>query len=599
MKKNVFSRPEASESHSRNAFDRSFVTNFNLSAGMLLPSFCKFVFGKSHVRINQSSFFRSADVNTPAFPSMPLYTDYYFVPMHQLVSNWNAFRSQTNDRFSSALGVPAILPSFSVNEIRNAIKDSLTNGLKDGSNRYTWHHGALRLLDLLDYGITADGYDESSTSEQNGLTALGNLSPLAACAYQKIYYDHYRNTAYEANDVAAYNLDSMFTLNGDSASTIPLSKNDVLKYFNLHYVNYRRDFFNTIYPSLNFIASAASGFTATKFKLPSNVLGMGFVSANGNFSPSSSVNTVPVVTDMAIAPSRSNSSGSLYGFTLQNLRAAFAVEKLARISSFAPQHVVDQFQARFGYRPKSDSLNESVRLGSFTNNIIVGEVTQTATTQTTSGSSTVENRLGTVGGKGIGASDRSKPISYDVPEDGFVIGVSYVLPRLTYDSYKVDMIHQQFYPEDWSLPEFENLGLQPILLKNVALAKPLNTISDVTCIGIGNYLLGYQPRDMQYKASISTNHGLFNRKWQLPNTSSPAGVLSAFVFHGKYDYTHDSSGLGGNGVTYAYFKCAPSDLDDIFAQDYDGTQFTDQFFGQMSVDFACIQDKPIFGIPRL
>lgn len=598
MKKNVFSRPEASESHSRNAFDRSFVTNFNLSAGMLLPSFCKFVFGKSHVRINQSSFFRSADVNTPAFPSMPLYTDYYFVPMHQLVSNWNAFRSQTNDRFSSSLGVPLILPAFTVSEIRNAIKDSLTNNLKDGSSRYTWHHGALRLLDLLDYGITADGFDNSSTSDQDGLTALGNLSPLAACAYQKVYYDHYRNTAYEANDVSAYNLDSHFTLNGDGATTVDLSKLDIFKVFNLHYANYRRDFFNTIYPSLNFIASAASAFTATKFKLPSNILGIGNINGSGAFVASTNAVTKPVVNDMAAAPSMS-SQGLQYGFTLQNLRAAFALEKLARISSYAPQHVVDQFQARFGYRPKSDSLNESVRLGSFTNNIIVGEVTQTATTQTGSGSSVVENRLGTVGGKGVGASDRSKPISYDVPEDGFIIGVSYVLPRLTYDSYKVDMIHQQFYPEDWSLPEFENLGLQPILLKNVAIGKPQDTITDVSTIQVGNTILGYQPRDMQYKASVSTNHGLFNRKYQLQNTDSPSGVLSAFVFHGKFDYTKNATLISAGGVNFAYFKCAPSDLDDIFAQSYDGTQFTDQFFGQMSIDFACIQDKPIFGIPRL
>ena len=103
-KKTVFSNPTANESHSRNAFDRSLELNLNFSNGMLIPTFCQFFFGHSHVKLNQRSFFRTADLNTAAFPALPLYTDYFFVPMHQLLTNWNAFRSRTNDRFSARLG---------------------------------------------------------------------------------------------------------------------------------------------------------------------------------------------------------------------------------------------------------------------------------------------------------------------------------------------------------------------------------------------------------------------------------------------------------------------------------------------------------------
>ena len=153
-KKSVFSRPKAKETHSRNAFDRSFVKNFNFSAGMLIPTFSKFCFGHSHVRINQDSFVRTADINKPAFPSMPMYTDYYFVPMHRLLTCWNAFRSQTNDRTSSLLSIPSSIPSFNVSILRSTIGqlEGTDNDL-DGANG-SWIEGAFRLLDILDYGIT-------------------------------------------------------------------------------------------------------------------------------------------------------------------------------------------------------------------------------------------------------------------------------------------------------------------------------------------------------------------------------------------------------------------------------------------------------------
>ena len=48
------------------------------------------------------------------------------------------------------------------------------------------------------------------------------VNPFRFLAYQKIYFDHYRNPLYELNDPTAYNVDSSF---GNSSFTLGTSMN--------------------------------------------------------------------------------------------------------------------------------------------------------------------------------------------------------------------------------------------------------------------------------------------------------------------------------------------------------------------------------------
>lgn len=590
-KKTVFSNPTANESHSRNAFDRSLELNLNFSNGMLIPTFCQFFFGKSHVKLNQRSFFRTADLNTAAFPALPLYTDYFFVPMHQLLTNWNAFRSRTNDRFSARLGNISRLPTFSDESFSQMIYDNRTAEDDAGCR---WVNGALRLADMLGYGKTNWDYRIlNEAGDVEGFPYVGAQTPLKACAYQKVYYDHYRNTAYEANNVDAYNLDDMYSLSqGNETVVSDISAQYLKDMFSLRYVNYRRDVFNTIYPSLNFISSAAHGLQGQN-TIPASVLGMGYITSAGVSGAYAANNPVIASNGMGVAPAASDGGAVQFAFNLQNIRAAFALEKLLRVSAFTPQHVKDQFAARFGYTPKSATMHESVRIGSFKSTIICGEVTSTAQTD----ASEVGGRLGSIGGKGVGTGDYEKTVSYDVPEDGFIIAVSYILPRATYDSRRVDPINQQFVPEDWSLPEYENLGLQPLFVKNLVTTSHNSTHHGSQTkeidLRIANRILGYQPRDMQYKASVSENHGEFNKGRQ----------LEKFVLHGHwdvFDYMSDPTLALPDGVNYKYFKARPSDLFTLFANnDTEGNEVYDQFFGNIVIQCGVIQDKPILGIPKL
>lgn len=524
----------------RNSFDRGFNIKYNFSAGLLLPTFAQFCVGGSKVKINQKSFIRSAAINTQAMTSVRYFTDFFCVPLRLIYSQFGQFKTKTNDIHSSAFStVPSRLPVITPTVMGNVMNGAVNDG-RDICG-FDLVQGAARLAELLGYGWTG-GYDRNH----------GDINALTAAAYQKIYFDHYRNTTYESNDPEAYNLDQ-FAISGTN-----ISQAVAIKLLTQRYCNYRKDFYGNIYPSLNYISSGASGLQNT-WDIPSSVVGA--VSSGQysvvNGSPSSEV--LSVVTG---SPSRTYMS-------VQSLRAAFALDKLVRASSYAPQHVKDQYAARYGFRPKGYSMDESHRLGSFMTDINFGEVTQMAATQ--------DGSLGQIGGKGVGGSDWQDVISYECKDDCIIMGISYAMPRVAYDALMTDKFSQKFVATDFYQPEFMNLGLQPVLMKDFVGSQASATIA--------NIILGYVPRYSEYKINVDKNFGEFK----------VGGALSAFTMHGR-----GTRGISGSaGLSASFFKCSPVDMDSIFVTAYDGDSINDQFFAFVEYAFGCVAPMSVHGIPSL
>lgn len=551
---NVLSRPLPDASLPRNAFDRSFTSKFNMSGGMLLPTFCQFVLGKSNSRINLKNFCRLADVQTAAFTPLQLHTDFFFVPLRQLISTWGAFKTRTNDLHSSKFNVPnQRLPYFTSVQM-------LDDTFKSGNDElgYSFKDGAGRLLDMLDYGYDVRFFNNATVSSE-----VVQFSALRACAYQKVFYDHYRNTSYQPNDVYAYNLDQFISEDG---SVSQIDNASLKKMFTLRYVNYRKDFFSNMYPSLVYVDAG----NLHDSSIPSSIVDVfpeaPYVTSGGSVRPAKAVGPI-------------SGSYALGNTTLNQIRASFALDKLLRASAYAPQHVADQYAARYGFRPMAESMSESKRLGSFANDIIVGEVTSTADTQ--SGSSGA--RVGTIGGKGVGSSDYQRPINFTAPEDGIIIGMSYLLQRVAYDSLGVDSFNMKLTPEDYFQPEFMNMGLQPIIGRQL-FANWVNNTGTTW----NNKVLGYTPRYQEYKLGIDRNHGLFKSGL----------LLSPFTTHTR-DYVSEQIISGDPQITARFFKADPADLDSIFVEEYDGSPQSDQLFGIFSFAFACTQNMSVHGQPKL
>lgn len=620
-KTSVLNRPKVDHSQSRNGFDRSSRMSFNMSCGMLLPLDWRPVTAGSKVKLNRKVFLRTSDVNTAAFTPFDFHVEYFKVPLRLLWSFWNDFKLGIQDINSTALfgtygkdftanteRMPAGAPMFDINRFHTKLAENLeqnptlnygTNpsdeytGYKD-SMGFLYTNGFYRLRDMFRYG--GSSYMSNTFISNAGETTWPQflVSPFPALAYQKIYYDHFRNTAYESNDPYAYNLDWL-----SSGNQIDLDDEEIWtiarKWFNLRYVNYRNDYYKNIYPALNYVSSSPSG---SSWNIPNNIQGLD----NNPINSSSNGGRV------LVSPNFLSSADGIWAsrpVTVQNIRAAFALDKLLRASAYAPKHVQDQFKARFGVTISDKVSNESERLGSFMCDVKLMEVTSSADTQV--GDSIT--RLGSIGAKGIGVGDTQKTIETYCEEDCIIMSVGYVLPRTSYDAYGCDQWLTKINREEFFQPEFENLGLEPVygweLNRRDSWQSTIN--------GYNNYVYGYRPRNQVYKLSQDLNHGEFramnpqirgvlNESELVYNLVGDLGkdTLESYVVHSNLNRREFGTPLT-SGLNYQYFKVSPMDVNSIFLSQYNviGSQVEDQFFGYMENIMPTIQNMSVHGQPHL
>ena len=564
MSKSVFSSPKINEPRDREAFDLSHEININGKAGMLLPFYSRLFFAGEKCRLNVGSFFRLAKVNSPAFPAMAMHFDFFKVPCKQLYTNWGAFRENIKDVYSSApqlSNVVTSLPYFTRKDLLlYRERYGQTNPNVDNSS--SWQ-GMVRLLDLFNYGVLDHNdnlllpTDINVSTGASSDTAYMNerFSLLPACAYQKVYADHYRNTYYEQSLVSSWNLDNYAQGLHDDNLYSALGS-----YFRLHYVDCIKDYFRNYYPSLNFSSTQSTGVT---WSLPNDFVNL---PVRSNSQLGIALNSSGV----GASPSSASSDGfSSISVSVQSIRAAFAMDKLLRASAYASQRVVDQYRARFGVTPKNELGYLSTRLGSFKTDIVIGEVTSTSETDLAP--------LGAVGGKGVGSGAKGGTIDFTADCDCIVLGICYLLPRLSYDAVFTDASLQMLDTFDFPQPELMRLGLRPLYRKNIHR-------ETVTGSGVlserDNIIVGYTLPDYTHKVAPNVNHGLFKN----------GRSLSSFVLHGL-DYQRNSVS------NYVYFKFVPQMLNPIFVNQVTDSQESDQFYGHVTIHNPSVRMFPVFGQP--
>ena len=587
MSKSVLSRPTVAKSQDRNPFDNSCFRNWHQSLGMLIPVYCKAFPAGTKGSFNRFAFTRTKKVLYPAFQGVHECIDVFKVPIRLLWSQWNDWKLNINDLNSSALvsavvgtggsispqlGQPTMVPRFDFGNCHSVLTGD------DSLEKVILFNDSLRLLDSLRYGQTT------------AFTNVPNvMSVFKLAAYQKIYYDHYRNTAYESNDPYAYNLDfsygpSSSDINGVLDVTENIKSAHAMKeMLTLRYVNLRNDAMHNLYPSLDYVLSQPNG---TSWSLPSSVVGANYaapvpgdpsytVYGSGHWSGSPS-SYVEVKTD----------SQGRSGVTAQSIRSMFALDKLLRASAYAPKHVKDQFKARFGVDLPDSVQLHSDRLGSFKNDVIFGEVTSMANTADTG------SNLGDVGGKGVGSAQwNEKSIPFYCEEDSIIMALHYFTLDPVYDSTCVDEWNIKLAKEDFFQPEFQNLGLRPFYRK---------FLDNTGTLVSQNQILGYTVPNQSYKIEPDLNTGIFNDSFMQVNennevvtTSSP---LRAFVAHTNLQSGYSSS----NGVDYRYFKVYPWMLNSVFQEETNNWDYlTDQFYGHLEFRVPVVEPMSVHGQPSL
>lgn len=565
--KSVFSKKSSQVHLQRNAFDLSHSDVFSIAPGMLLPIHVSEVNPNEHFVISPANYVRTMPLNSAAFTRLKQHIEFYFVPMRTLCRQFNQFIVGTEYKISSLTSLnnyKQSLPSFDLISHLKGISSNYDNNLfglplKDD---------IIRLYDMLGYGVNS-----VNVSKFDKVTSSFMVNPFRFLAYQKIYFDHYRNPLYELNDPTSYNVDSSF---GSPSFSLATSMNV------LRYRNWNKDYFTSLSPSFqgaDYLTDVVDMSSVLNLEDNSNLKGHDFLPStstnltwNGNSVPASS--TVGSL-------SRPDNSGLV--FNIANLRAAYALDKLYRISIAAGDgDYGSQIKAHYGFDAVHDDW-KSQFIGGCSAPIQISEVITTATTADNSGELLATS--GDIKGKGVSLNQGS--FTFDTREHGIIMGILSIVPEADYQSSMLDTFNTKSTREQYFQPEFQDLGKQPINSSELSFyvygSNPQHPQPFIV-----NNIIGFTNRYMEYKTSVNKVHGSFNTAGSLSAWASPRNN-PLFV---KSDYSSVF-------ISNASLKVDPRILNPIMAVSYDGTEPTDPFICDCHVSVQAVRPMSVSGEPML
>lgn len=570
--KSIFSKQTPYVNLQRNAFDLSHSDVFSIAPGMLLPIHVSEVNPNEHFEIEPANYVRTMPLNSAAFTRLKQHIEFYFVPMRTLCRQFNQFIVGTDYKISalSALNnYKGSLPLF------NLLQDLhyYTSGVgKNDKNLFGLPvlNDYIRLLDMLGYGINSVNYTDFGY-----VTNSIMVNPFRLLAYQKVYFDFYRNPLYEVNDPTSYNVDDVF----GSASFTTKPAMELLRYRNWY-----KDYFTSLSPSFQ-----GADYLSSPVDM-SSVLSLRYDNADldsGNFVPSSSqgINwnneSVPSK-GMLASLSTDDESSSFNVFNIANLRAAYALDKLYRISIAAGDgDYGSQIKAHYGFNAVHDDW-KSQFIGGCSSPIQISEVITTATTADSDGI------IGSVGDiKGKGASLNQGKFTFDSREHGIIIGLLSVVPEADYQSSMLDRFNTKSTREQYFQPEFQDLGKQPVSSTELRF-KPYKAPSSPQSTQVLNNIIGFNNRYMEYKTSVDKVHGIFNSDGPLSAWASPRNS-PLFI----------DDNTSTVQINNASLKVDPRILNPIMLVSYDGTENTDPFICDCHISVRAIRPMSVSGEPML
>lgn len=534
----------------RNSFDLGYHTMFTSPAGLLLPTYVQDVQPDDYLKLDVANFTRTMPVNTAAFSRLKEITKFYFVPYRLLWQNFNQFYTGVSDittSYTPQSGVPSSLPYLTIDQIITALSNSYNDifGIPQAGF-------VERLLDLCGFPVSNDSavttlqmYQNIKQKNIDASRPQPTFNAFRFLAYQRIFFDFYRNSDYIVNEPRAYNIDNC-------AGGAAIDAMNAQFMFYPRYSLWHKDRITSVKPTPLVINQGLSQVGGSN--------GEGLANP-GSYLSHSTTNTGLI----------SSVSGSSTTLNISHLRATMAFDRLARLTMLSPKTYEAQLKAQFGVTPDNCDYCSVRYLGSYDSTINIGEVTASAAGQTSSGSKSV---LGQLAGKGISQHEVNGVIKAHFNEPGIVMGIHHIQPYSEYDCNRLDDFNKKLNRNDFYMPAYDNLGLQPLLLGQAAI--PADGNANI------NGVVGYQARYLEYKTRVDEVHGQFQSKqslsaWCMPRTTQlAAGVI------------------GGNSL-----YVSPKITDTLFALSYDGKQTSDPFLCHYRYDATIVRNMSMLGVPTL
>lgn len=563
-----------------NGLDLSQVVDFTSSVGHIVPVMWDFLQPGDKVRLQDHLLTRTSPLLSSAFATIEENVRYFFVPMSQIYKPfeqvYNGIQDFGSDFYSSILdsnteSVSDLLPRVQLLQLVNAITS--VENFEDGC-RLLEGIGVpmFKILDLI------------KSEDTSYLTHSVNLLPLLA--YQKIWYDYFRDTDRIVNDPKAYNMDSFVSTNltGQPSNFVTRLIN-ILKIQNCPA---HKDINNNIFVSPLFgDASVGSNGSNANTLMRVNQWLSGLENVQGGSTDGSGGNTGTVNTDsQKPTTTRLGFASNLSAANLNpaNIRALFASEKLLEITRRANKHYDAQILAHFGVDVPTGVDGECFEIGKHTQKLDIGAVISTADTL----GDDLGAPLGEIGGKGY-QSDVSGKFTFEAKTHGILMAVYYARPRYTYQQDGIDKKLAYVRVSDFPRPEYEDLGMQPVFQMNQNLWSAASSNSNVN---------GWQYRYSEVKGAYDRVFGGLRRTlkdWAVSRT--PEYRVASDFYVSPYDlnqilvvpYVKSYPLISQDqGTTYTSLKEANKTLFD-----------TDPLLHQLSISYQKATKLSTYGISKL
>lgn len=567
--KNIKNRPH------RSAFDLSFKNAFTANVGELLPLFVKEILPGDEVRLNPSHFTRTSPVNSAAYTRIRENVDFFFVPYRLLWDKWTQFIAQTNDPHYAQSAVGSVdtftaTPYTTDGDILRMLKYLVEH---DYSNTPAGQRPAIdatgqccsvttpKLLQLLGYGAFA--YQLSCTPfDSLDVTSSNAVSMFRLLAYQKIYYDHFRNSQWETSKPYCYNLDYVFNnsdllydMNGLLARVVPFGS-EWDSPFTMRYANYSKDLTMGLNPSPQFGESAIAGPVLGNLGFISNYLSatnpavLALRTDNNAPVARSGANNVPNNQYFKLT-SQSNTSG----ISVLAIRLAESLQKYREITLTGSKDYRDQIQKHWGVSVPDYASDLCERVYSYDSMIEISEVVSNNLSSETSNAN--------IKGKGVSAAQGGFTWKNKSNDYGVMIGIYHAEPLLDYQSdLFVDRTLMNVAPSSFPQPEFDSVGMEAVPLYSVFVQNDDDTYT------FDDSAIGYAPRYFEYKTSRDIINGGFG---SYGKTNRVVNKYPTIAYNGGYcNWVSGYGQLFGsflpsvNAIDYRSFKIQSFLLNPIF-----------------------------------
>lgn len=624
----------------RNGYDKSFNHKFTAHAGQLLcpmhmttlPS------GKYRIQVNHETLL--PPVNTASRVRISEYFDFFFVPYrllfrdsgHILTDNQQNPTLATSPYGNKRVGVD--LPQISMERIwKHKIVGELdgTPGyvvkLVSKKNSFGLDRGALaaKHLSMLGYGhVDWNTFDQiyfgdgGVPEEPTPFVGQDRVSLFPLLAYQKIYYDFFRNSQWEDNQPYNYNVDYLGEDTFVDFDTVNASvygdfwDNPTL--FDVRYSNYPRDLFFGILPESQFgdaaVVEADGGFDTQLALAPSpirfyetldsvNPLG----GEDGVVANAKTQSSGAMVEDTEVDLSSDNSS--FYGeyirdkylkadnaealrtvltslstkFDILQLRKAQALQKYKEILGTGDYDYIDRIRKVFGIKVPDYLGEHCIYLGGTSNPVNIRPVTNQALE---AGADAVMK--GTAQGNGT-----TSVIDFEAKEHGVIMCIYHAQPQVDYNLNAFHFDVTKTTSDDFANPIFDQLGFQELSIQYLNISRQS---SPLNFVGNNTNFLGYTTRYFDYKTSLDQTSGAWKESLKQEGWIAPLDMDYLQSFKVTDENNNQTFSLNMN-----FFKVNPHILDGVFAIDASDNWNTDQFRVDATFNIHAVLPLDYVGVP--